>query len=290
MPISVNAVVAEYRLDSSSDWLPCMALDGAFNSTDEAYSCNPTGLSEGEHTISVRASNQAAHRSPAQSDSVTTDATPPTNPTSLDTPCSAFNDVWQNTCSDPAFTWNGAADDTSGISGYHLYWGTDPAGESPYIATSERSYAAPAIEEGAYYLRIQTKDRVGNWSDWSTLFTMKYDVTPPTASITPPETIPAEGALVEWSGSDALSGIASYDIQYHLANETDWVDWLTGVSEPSAIISPTLPGRSESLPPKSVIFFRVRATDQAGNTGEYSLENRLTSIPGSALYLPLSIR
>lgn len=63
-----------------------------------------------------------------------------------------------------------------------------------------------------------------------------------------------------WSGTDAGSGLASYDVQYcqidcDLPKMGLWHDWLTGVTATQALMDAE----------EAMIYFRSRARDQAGN-------------------------
>jgi hypothetical protein len=147
------------------------------------------------------------------------DATAPSNPTSANPDCTATSGVWQNTCSDPNFTWSGATDGGSGVAGYNLYWGTAITGTTPATWTTSAAYNPPAAPSGVpHYLRVQTQDNAGNWSAWTAppLFTFQYDSVPPIISdLTPPNSAvvltawpvisatlsdpqPGSGACPEW--------------------------------------------------------------------------------------------
>ena len=84
--------------------------------------------------------------------------------------------------SDPAFTWSGASDSGSGVKGYYWYFGTDPNAD-PTIWTTSAGCDPSAVTPGTYYLRVKTEDNVGNQNSPVTLFTFKYDATPPTGEI-----------------------------------------------------------------------------------------------------------
>ncbi len=73
--------------------------------------------------------------------------------------------------------------------------------------------------------------------------------------------------LVRWSGRDqGPAGIASYDLQYRTERVSVWHDWLVQASDTSAIFHLFDPGIVESV---ETIYFRSRATDQAGNQGNW---------------------
>ena len=67
--------------------------------------------------------------------------------------------------------------------------------------------------------------------------------------------------MVSWSGSDAHSGIASYDVQYRIGSGGAWTNWLLSTTATSATYLP--PTRDETY------YFRVRAHDNAGNSEAY---------------------
>ena len=150
------------------------------------------------------------------------DGDPPTNPNSVNPNCPASDNVWQNTCSDPNFTWSGADDTTSGVAGYHVYFGPSNTGTSTTWTTTTGYDPTAVSGSGTYYLRLQTQDNAGNWSEWETHFIFRYDETPPTnpAAATIPNMLVLDNvwqsvensANFDWTpgGNDAHSGIAGY--------------------------------------------------------------------------------
>jgi murein DD-endopeptidase MepM/ murein hydrolase activator NlpD len=150
------------------------------------------------------------------------DTTSPTNPTAADSSCDAQNGVWQNTCDDPNFTWSGATDATSGVAGYQVYWGADPNGTTTFWTTSP-GHNPPAVSTGTYYLRVRTKDRVGNWSNWKTLYTFRYDDLAPSGSFSfsGGELSHNINTLLNLDGTDIGSGVSKVRLSN---NGTDWTD------------------------------------------------------------------
>jgi murein DD-endopeptidase MepM/ murein hydrolase activator NlpD len=86
------------------------------------------------------------------------DTTPPTIPTLLD-PGQGQNQIVR---------WNAATDEGSGVHGYQLYVGPDPAGVGEWFI-GETLVALPTLDPGRYYVRIRALDNVGNASAWATL-------------------------------------------------------------------------------------------------------------------------
>ena len=105
--------------------------------------------------------------------------------------------------------------------------------------------------------------------DYEIKLTIKpRDTTAPTATIS---FLPLYTTLttfpVSWLGKDDPdgTGVATYDLQYKISGEGDWHDWLLNTSLTSASFT----GENGKL-----YFFRVRASDRAGNTGNYTLNEQ----------------
>lgn len=107
----------QFQVDSTSGtWTSCTASDGSFNSSSESFSCAvTTALSDGTHTIYVRAVDNASNNSSNASDSFTVDTT---NPASFDLD-SPGNNSYTNS-ERPSFKWKTSSDITAGLSKYVL--------------------------------------------------------------------------------------------------------------------------------------------------------------------------
>ncbi len=182
--VSINHIAqVAYQMDGGS-WHTCVADDGAFDETEEAFSCTPGVLSDGTHTIQVQSRNRVNHNATLVDDTVLVDTHAPSNPTMVSAGCEAQDDVWQRMCVDPAFTWSGADDyGGTGVKDYHIYWGTESEGVPTTWQTSV-NYDPPAIVTdtgvAVYYLRLATRDNLDHESDPETVFTLRYDSTSPT--------------------------------------------------------------------------------------------------------------
>lgn len=88
------------------------------------------------------------------------------------------------------------------------------------------------------------------------------DTAPPSASIRNlPDSYPDSGFAVSWEGRDE-HGLAGYDVDYRI-DRGDWQSWVRQGAEASRTFS-------EELRIGQTAAFRVRATDLAGNRGEWS--------------------
>lgn len=192
------------------------------------------------------------------------DRTTPTNPTTVDSGCTATSNVWQNTCSDANFTWSGSSDSGSGIAGYYYYWGTSGTAD-PATWTTSAAFDPTSIPSGStYYLRAKTRDNAGNVSSATTLFVLKYDGTAPTNPTTVAPGCTASSnvwqntcsdANFTWSGAgDADSGVAGYYFYWGASSSGDPSTWT-----PSAGYDPS------AIPSGGTYYLRVKTKDNAGN-------------------------
>ena len=190
------------------------------------------------------------------------DTTPPNNPTSFSG--SHTLSVWSN---DPTIfiSWSGATDGSgSGVFGYSYVWDTSP-GTLPDAAydTTGNSATSPALSSGSNkYFHIRTRDVAGNWSAAAQHRGPYYiDTTPPSSSASSPATTGSTSFLVSWSGSDAHSGVANYDVQSKdISAGGSWTTWKSAIASTSA----TFTGQGGHI-----YQFRSRARDNAGNVEAY---------------------
>lgn len=111
---SVNNV--QYQVDGTSGtWVSCTASDGNFDSASESFVCTLSSLSDGSHTIYIRATDTSDNISSNATDDFTIDTTTPIS-FDLDSPSDG---VYTNT-ERPSFKWKTSTDATSGLSAYSI--------------------------------------------------------------------------------------------------------------------------------------------------------------------------
>jgi hypothetical protein len=109
---------------------------------------------------------------------------------------------------------------------------------------------------------------------------VNIDTAAPTSSmIALPATSPRDISL-SWEGSDTLSGIATYDVEMRTPD---------GAWEPVVINTPAHALTVTGIPGQRY-FFRVRATDAAGNVEDWSDAYDAVTQVFSMLFLPSLIR
>jgi murein DD-endopeptidase MepM/ murein hydrolase activator NlpD len=233
------------------DWSTAQYPDGTYNVRVKAVASNGTSSwltannSGGSTTLSVK-----------------TDNNPPTNPRSVNPGCQAANNVWQNTCNDPNFTWSGASDGNGiGIKDYQYYWGTNSAG-APTTYTTNNGVNPPPIPEAAaiYFLRVAARDQLNQQNPNPTmLFVLRYDSIPPVVGAQINNGSSATNQInvtLNLTASDVGSGVDSVRVSN---NGLDWSNW-----QPyQDMVSWTLPALNRQM---HTVY--VQARDKAGNISE----------------------
>ncbi len=176
-------------------------------------------------------------------------------------------DYWGN--NRPSFVWEDG-DDLSGVAGH--YWVFDHNPNAPVVAgqanwTTAASVTLPSQKDGVWTFALVAKDGAGNLSEPARL-TVRIETEAPVSRL---EALPAlsnqASFEVRWQGEDRVSGVAHYDVQVRREETGEWKPWMAETSASSGTFSAE---DGDSL------WFRVRATDKAGNqeafpaTGPYA--------------------
>ncbi|PKN94694.1 MAG: hypothetical protein CVU44_02475 [Chloroflexi bacterium HGW-Chloroflexi-6] len=230
--------------------------------------------SDGTHTVEYYSLDKVGNVESTRSFAFQVDRTPPSLPVNLRETNSPPNNVWQNTHNIPTFAWDAATDNLSGVRGYQLYFGSDPngIGYTNVLASEPLTWKPfPAgVPTGTYYLRARTQDVAGNWTSWATLFTFRYDNTPPE---NPSDVTHAAGISTDWQKATSLadfswsvahdegSGIAGYYIYWGPNSAGTSATLITANSyhalEPLCAADSACTG-----------YLRVRTVDKVGNLAE----------------------
>jgi hypothetical protein len=116
---------------------------------------------EGLHTVKVRFWDDAGQPAVATYGPIGYDVTPP-QPVPTHAPLALA------TGAPTTIQWSAASDSGSGVSGYRVYIGSDPSGESDWF-TPAPQIETPALAPGQYLLRLQPLDYAGNAGAWDTV-------------------------------------------------------------------------------------------------------------------------
>ncbi len=121
-------------------------------------------MGEGWHTLYVRAWGPDGRQTLASYGPIGYDISPPT----LD---AAPVELRLTHLQPTSVTWPAASDALSGVAGYRVYLGPDPAGESEWFVT-EPVLTPPPLTPGVYVLRVKPLDNAGNIGTWQTIATV----------------------------------------------------------------------------------------------------------------------
>lgn len=130
--------------------------------------------------------------------------------------------------------------------------------------------------------RARAVDNAGNVQAWSNVAqaATTVDSQPPNATVSPLPQFSAPFFTVSWGGTDNLSGIRNFDVQFSV-NGGPWTDWQLGVQAGSAVFPSDDP---------VTLGFRARATDNVGNVQPYSsvaqAQTTISSVPPTASIVP----
>lgn len=164
------------------------------------------------------------------------------------------------TYSPRSFTVSWSGSDNSGGSGI-AYYDVQYKAEGDvwttwFSQTTQTSATFTGQHNVLYQFRARAVDRAGNQESFGAAEAQtRVDGNPPVTTVAALPTYSPHLFTVSWSGSDDLSGIARYSVDYRIG-EGPWQRWLTDVAATSAQFGASTSG---------VHSFRVQATDAVGN-------------------------
>jgi len=149
-------------------------------------------------------------------------------------------------------TTNDAALSAGSLSNDGTTWGDWIAATSGATVATTWNLGSDGTDRPVY---LRLRDENGQVATVVT-GTVNLDTTPPSSTMSLPDISPGPVISLTWSGSDATSGIASYDVQVRKGTTGEWIDVLADTT----LISTTFRGTVGDT-----YYFRVRATDAVGH-------------------------
>ena len=153
----------------------------------------------------------------------------------------------------------------NGVKQYHVEIATDSSFSSLVdSATVETAEYVFSLADGNYYWRVRAEDYTGNLGKWSETATVFIDYTAPTMPRGLISTTGDYSVTLGWTAAvDSGSGVARYE--YRIASDSSFVSIV--VSGESAVNSNV----TVSNLVYGNYYWQVRAIDNSGNIGEWSL-------------------
>ncbi len=239
----------ECKLDSD-EWEACGA--------SKSYS----SLSEGSHTVQVRAVDAAGNPDPIPASRTwTVDRTPP-NTTINTGPSGTTNDA------SPSFTFSSSEPNSS------FECRLDSNQESDFHScSSPKSYSS--LADGDHTLDVRATDAVGNTDQTPASRSFTVDATPPTATAPLPRLLLGQTTMpvqVSWSGGDSHTTQANlkFDLRKRSYQGGAWGPWS------SALANTSLRAITTRLSPGTPVQYEVRSRDQVGNVSTYKVARSFT--------------
>jgi hypothetical protein len=204
----------------------------------------------GERSVYVKLRDAAAHETGVRRASILLDTAAPTLTVTIDSGA-AYTRY-------PNATVTMTATDNYRVEAMILSQSSDFSGSAWEPFQNSLAINLPA-GDGLKTVFGKSRDAAGNEGP-AVSDSIILDTAPPTATVVGlPGEVDSPNFTVNWSGTDVISGVASYDLQYRDGTGA-WTDWLQGLSGTSATFK-GLAGHNYS--------FRARARDLAGNVGSY---------------------
>lgn len=165
-------------------------------------------------------------------------------------------------------SWSGSdtGNPASGVKSYDVQYRVGESGTWTdwFMATSAAQAVYTGSDGQVIYFQCRAIDNSNNQGTYGASASTTVDLTAPTASITPLSATQVTAAFtVSWSGSDNLSGVKSYDVEYMDAAVGTWIN--SWVQAGTTLTTATFAGMDGHT-----YYFRIRATDNAGNTGSFT--------------------
>jgi hypothetical protein len=237
--------------------------DGSNWSAWQAYATTASwslSTGDGAKTVYARFRDTVGNVSATTTDTITLDTVAPTGSVVIDSGATYATSTSVNLTVS-------ASDTTSGVA--QMSFSNDDSNWSAWEMYATSKSWTLATGDGSKTVYARYKDNAGNVSANAT-DTITLDTTLPTGAVNALGTYQISLTFtISWSGSDATSGIANYDVQYRDGAGGTWTDWQTSTTATSASFT----GQDAHT-----YYFRARARDNAGNISAYSSSDTQTTV------------
>lgn len=229
---------------------------------------------DGLKTVYVKFRDRAGNISAVYTDTIFLDTTPPSGTVVINGGALYASQVTVTLSLTATDATSGLADQPMRFSNNGSSWTT----WETYTPVKQWTLAGA---DGLRTVYVQYRDKAGNTATLTD--TIVLDRVPPASSVLP---LPAQSGTkftVAWSGSDATSGIATYDVEVRRGLSGLWETWLSHTTSKSATFTAN---------PGQTYYFRSRARDRAGNLEEWPVNpngDTFTYVTWR-VFLPLVIR
>jgi hypothetical protein len=178
-------------------------------------------------------------------------------------------------------TWSGKDEDNgSGLVNYDIQYraATETDWRDWLVNTTLTSARFQGKNGELYLFRTRARDAAGNVGKYpdNEQASTRVDTLPPAAKVENLSPQSAGTFLVRWSAFDNVSegAVSLIDLQYREGADGQWTDWLSGNSVGWALFRGA-EGKTYQ--------FRARATDYAGNRGEFTSDPQASTVVTAAL-------
>ena len=185
-------------------------------------------------------------------------------------------------------TWDETHDNLggNGVKQYHVEVSDDASFsnliDSKTVGIEEGTqYISGALPEKTLYFRVSAEDCTGNIGAWSETISGMFDNVPPGRPSGGKSTVNGYSVEFSWSAaSDTGSGVSRYE--YRVASDNDYEQViLEGTTESCSFSVENLACGN--------YYWQVRATDAAGNTGDWSLSKTFSTVDTVAPGTPTNL-
>ncbi|MDQ1685402.1 MAG: trimeric autotransporter adhesin [Frankiaceae bacterium] len=232
---------------------------GSHTTTVTEPTASVTGLSAGTaYSVSVSATNDVGTGLPSAPTPVTTWSTTPSAPTNV---------TAQAQGSSAIVHWTAAVNGGSPLTGNTVT--ASPGGASVVTSGTATSATVPGLSDGGQYsFTVTATNSAGSSAPSAPSATITIDTSAPAASVNPlPVVTTTATSTVNYSASDAGTGVASYDVRYRAAGPAAAFG---AYQSPAGFSNRTGSSASATIGVGTTICWSIRARDHAGNLSPWT--------------------